>query len=56
MARATTAAMGLLTFRAFCGQRETQRIQEIHLPASVVPGVLGSIACTGHRFAHISLP
>jgi hypothetical protein len=52
MAREAMDTINPLTFLAYCGQFETQRIQEIHFLPSVVFGDWGSIATTGHCFAH----
>lgn len=50
------ASRALLKPRDFCGQMETQRIQEMHFFTSVSDGRSGGIAPTGHFFAQIPQP
>lgn len=51
IARAAIKTIKRLIFLAACGHRFTQRIQEMHFLESVIKQE-GSIACTGHFFAH----
>ena len=56
IASAAMDVISPLTFLAFAGHSETQRMQEIHLPLSVALGFSAAMAPAGHRLAHSPQP